>query len=271
MKKSSVDQLWQSVWAKRHTFLWMLTGVFLTIGVHSVNESAFETDILRNIAKKIDHKTEGRPQAVQVDSAVHLIHYLLERRSEILGGGHFKSFKAVNFHSSLQSFYIGTGACGYYSMFASRVFTELGYKVKIVQQRSLGRYGAHITLAVAVDSSQRWVLVDPLFNHIFKNADGQLATLDEVSQHWERYRSQLPSHYNPNYNYTEGYRFTNWDKLGVVSRAAYRVGAVLFGDARMKQVCLRMWVIDPYKVQGVLAFLMMGLCLFGLAYDGRKW
>lgn len=249
--------------------LWFFAGIYLAVGIQSVNESSFESDILKNIATQIQQRTQGQSEEVVVDTAVHLVHYLLERRSQVLGGGSYNSFKAANFHSSLQSFYIGTGACGYFSMFAARVFTQLGIPVKIVQQRSRGEYGVHITLIVGLDGGKRWVLVDPLYNHVFKLSNGTLASLEEVAGHWSDFKAQLPAKYNPDYSYQEGYRFTNWDKLGPVSRGAYRLGSWFFGEAAMKQVCVRMWVIDPYKTQGILAFLGLGLCLFGLAYECR--
>ena len=263
---ATIGERWKRI---KVPVLWLFAGIYLAVGIQSVNESSFESDILKNIAQQIQQRTQGRSEEVVVDTAVHMVHYLLERRSQILGGGQYNSFKAVNFHSSLQSFYIGTGACGYFSMFAARVFTELGLPVKIVQQRSKGQYGAHITLIVGLEGGKRWVLVDPLYNHVFKTPKGSLAGLEEVTQHWNQYQGQMPKNYNWDYNYQEGYRFTNWDKLGVVSRAAYRVGAVLLGERVMKQVCVRMWVIDPYKTQGILAFLGLGLCLFGLAYECR--
>ena len=36
--------------------------------------------------------------------------------------------------------------------------------------------------------------------------------------------SQLPADYDMKYNYQQGFRYTNWDKLGPLSRGIYQLG-----------------------------------------------
>jgi hypothetical protein len=252
-------------------FLWLLLGISLAVGVSGLLESQFENEILSNIAQKVKDRTQGLSEEDQIDSTIALCHYLQVRRSEILGGDTYHSFKATNFRSSLQSFYIGTGACGYYSLFAARVFQKLGYQPKIVQQRVNDRWGAHITVALPLKSGKKMILVDPLFKHTFRDAQNLLSTLHDVRAHWATYYSKhTPANYNPNYNYQQGWRHTNWDKLGVVSRSAYKILTFVIGKDRTDALSLRMWIIDAYRVQSVLALLFSALCIGLIAFDWKR-
>ena len=243
-------------------FLWLLLGISSAIGVNGLLESQFENEILRNVALSIDEKTKGMSEEDKIEATVNLCHYLQVHRSEILGGRTYTSFKATNFRSSLQSFYIGTGACGYYSLFAARVFQKLGYAPRVVQQRVENRWGGHITLALPLKSNGKWILVDPLFKHSFRDTHNHLSSLPDVRAHWNSYYSKhTPSDYNPSYNYQQGWRHTNWDKYGVVSRAVYKALAFTIGKDKTDAMSLRMWIIDAYRVQSILAFLVSGICI----------
>jgi hypothetical protein len=252
-------------------FLWLLLGISLAVGVNGLLESQFENEILSNIAEKITEKTEGQSEENQIDTAIALCYELQASRSEILGGDIYHSFKATNFRSSLQSFYIGTGACGYYSLFAARVFQKLGYKPKIVQQRVNNRWGAHITVALPLKSGEKMILVDPLFKHTFRDSQNHLSTLHDVKAHWGTYYSKhTPANYSPSYNYQQGWRHTNWDKYGVVSRSVYKILTFSMGKNRTDALSLRMWIIDAYRVQSVLALLFSALCIGLIAFDWKR-
>ncbi len=242
--------------------LWLLLGISSAIGANGLLESQFENEILSNVALSIDEKTKGMGEEDKIEATVNLCHYLQVRRSEILGGRTYTSFKATNFRSSLQSFYIGTGACGYYSLFAARVFQKLGYAPRVVQQRVENRWGGHITLALPLKSNGKWILVDPLFKHSFRDTHNHLSSLHDVRAHWNSYYSKhTPADYNPSYNYQQGWRHTNWDKYGVVSRAVYKVLVFTIGKDKTDALSLRMWIIDAYRVQSMIAFLVSGLCI----------
>jgi hypothetical protein len=246
----------------KQTFWWLFLGISTSIGIQGLLESEFENEILQTLSVNITAKTKGMSEVALIDTTIQTCYYLQERRSLIFDNHVFTASKANHFNSSLQSFYIGTGACGYYSLFAARVFQHLGYKPKIVQQRVNGRWGAHITLAMPSKQTQKLILVDPLFHHTFKDSSGQLSSIAEVHKHWNAYYAKhLPAQYNPAYDYQQGYRHTNWDKYGFVSRAAHRVLAFTMGQEKADALSLRMWIIDPYRVQSFLAFLVSAICL----------
>lgn len=242
--------------------LWLILGISGTIGVNGLLESQFENEILQNVALKAEEKTRGMNEEDKIETTIQLCHYLQVRRSEILGGRTYTSFKATNFRSSLQSFYIGTGACGYYSLFAARVFQKLGYAPRVVQQRVENRWGAHITLALPLKSNGKWILVDPLYKHCFRDTQNHLSSLHDVRAKWNSYYSKhTPSDYNPKYNYQQGWRHTNWDKYGAMSRAVYKILTFTIGKDKTDALSLRVWIIDAYRVQSMFAFLVSAFCI----------
>ncbi len=246
-------------------------GCSMSIGIAGLTESEFENEILSNIAKTIKEKTKGLPEENQIDTTIILCHYLQERRSEILGSYKYQSFKASIFISSLQSFYIGTGACGYYTLLTTRVFQKLGYQPKIIQQRVNDRWGAHICLALPLKSTGKLILLDPLFRHTFRDSQNQLSTLQQVSGQWKSYYSlHTPANYNPNYNYQQGWRHTNWDKYGASSRSLYKILVFCYGKEKTDLLSLRTFIIDSYKIQALIAFLVSGMCIAMIAFTWRS-
>jgi hypothetical protein len=254
----------------KHTFWWLILGISASIGINGLLEWEFEDEILRTIAENITSRTKGKSETALVDTTIQVCFYLQERRSEICGKHTYTASNAHRFRSSLQSFYIGTGACGYYSLFEARVFQQLGYTPKIVQQRVNGRWGAHITLAIPLKQNPRIILVDPLSHHTFKDSSGELSSIEQVRSNWHQYYAQhVPLHYDPAYNYQQGIRHTNWDKYGFISRSVYRVLTFTIGQEKTDTLCFRMWIIDPYRMQAFFAFLVSAFCVLMIVLGYR--
>jgi hypothetical protein len=147
----------------------------------------------------------------------------------------------------------------------------LGYSPRVVQQRVNDRWGGHITLSLQLKNSGQWILVDPLFKHTFRDSHNRLSSLHNVRLNWANYYAKhTPSNYNPSYNYQQGWRHTNWDKYGVVSRSAYKILTFVMGKDRTDALSLRMWIIDAYRFQSTLAFLVSGLCIALIAFRLRS-
>ena len=269
----------EKIWGhwKKNSFrftvlLWVLLTLSVTLGVKGLLESELENEILQTIADRIEARTKGQSEEAKIDSAIQLCYFLQERRTLVLSPHTFKSFKATAFRSSLQSFYIGVGACGYYSLFAARVLQKMGYHPKIVQQRVNHRWGAHITLAIPLKTSSAMIVVDPLYRHVFRNAQGELCSLQDLRKHWTYHSQTLPANYNPAYNYQQGWRHTNWDKYGFISRAAYQIFCWTMGQEKADLISARMWIIDPYRVQSVVSFLFGGYIIGLLILGGvLRW
>lgn len=177
----------------------------------------------------------------------------------------------------LEAFFSGSGACGMYSLFTCRLLTEMGYECRVVQQQVQGTWGGHITLEVNLNRfngnlPDRWMLIDPLFNHVFVDSQHRELSALQVKEQWPKSLAQLPVEYDifllPNeydmkYNYQEGFRYTNWDKLGFVSRAAYAFGKLIglpMDTLSFRAIFIRQhfWNLAMYSM-GLLITLFVGL------------
>jgi len=247
---------------------WVLLGVSLTTMVNAWVQREFENEILDAIIEQINPSKSLSEEAL-IEKTIHTAFFLQERRTMIAGKHNFKSLKTKFFTSSLESFYVGTGACGYYSIFATRLLKRQGFQPKIVQQRSNGIWGAHITVAIPLKNG-RLGLVDPLYNHVFKDPNGQIADIKSVVKNWQFYDSKVPTQYKKQYNYQEGYRHTNWDKLGFISMSIYKAGCILMGKKSMDLISLRTFFIDPYEIVFYVSMAVSVLIGFGIWRIGKS-
>ena len=246
-------------------FLWLTLGISISTIVNAWMQLEFENEVLDAIIEKINPKHD-LPEEALIEKTIHMAFFLQERRTSVSGQHNFTSLKTKVFTSSLESFYVGTGACGYYSIFAARLLKRQGFHPKIVQQRTYGVWGAHITLAIPL-SNQRLGLVDPLFNHVFKDEKGNIADINEVESNWAKFDTLLPPKYAKKYNYQQGYRHTNWDKLGFVTQGIYHLGCFVMGKQQMDLVSLRSIFIDPYEIVLYvfsMLFLTIAYCIYRL-------
>lgn len=193
---------------------------------------SFEEEVLTNLALHVKTKSiPGNTESI-VRAALNDASYLDERNTELLGDKTFHTWKVGLMSTSFAPYYYGGGACGGYSLFLGRLLKKLGYNFKTIQLKVNGRFGGHITLGV-VDGN-RLLLVDPLYDLYYKDSLGHMVDINEVAKNWNSiYVKQVPANYNHNYNYQTGWRYTNWDKLGFISRGVYKTGVYFFGKNRM--------------------------------------
>lgn len=246
----------------------VMLGVFVATGISSFIQSEFENEIIDTIINKIDPKNDLSEEAL-IDSTIHLAHYIQESRTLLTGSHEFESLKTTFFSSTLESFYIGTGACGYYSLFAARLFKRMGFSPKIVQQKTGDVWGAHITVAIPL-ADGRLGLTDPLFNHVFKDKNGKIADIHSVINEWDYYQGKVPPIYDKKYDYQSGYRHTNWTKLGFISKGIYSIACMVFGKETMETVSIRVTFIDPYYVQAICCLIGSIGCLILLYFLNKK-
>jgi hypothetical protein len=244
------------------SILCLILGISIATSINGWVLREFENEVLDAIIEKINPSKTLKEEEL-IEKTIHTAYFLQERRTAVSGQHNFQSLKTKLFTSSLESFYIGTGACGYYSIFATRLLKKQGFRPKIVQQRVNGVWGAHITLAVPLKNG-RLGLVDPLFDHVFKDTFGHIADIKSVEKHWKMYKSTLSPQYDKKYNYQEGYRHTNWDKLGFITKSIYHIGSFVIGKAAMDLVSLRAYFIDPYEIVFYLSVMISLLCILAL-------
>jgi hypothetical protein len=97
----------------------------------------------------------------------------------------------------MEAFFSGSGACGMYSLFTCRLLTEMGYDCRVVQQQVQGTWGGHITLEVDLNRFNdampaKWMLIDPLFNHVFLDSQGLELSALQVKAQWPMMVAKLP-------------------------------------------------------------------------------
>lgn len=193
---------------------------------------SFEEEVLNNLALHVKSKSIPNNKESVIRAALDDASYLDERNTELLGDKTFHTWKVGLMSTSFAPYYYGGGACGGYSLFLARLLKKLDYKIKTVQLKVNGRYGGHITLGVV--DGKKLLLLDPLYNLYYKDSLGNLVDIHDVAKNWNNYYvHQVPTNYNHSYNYQTGWRYTNWDKLGFVSRAGYKLGVLIFGKEKV--------------------------------------
>ena len=224
---------------------------------------AFEEEVLQHLAAHVRAVSKTQEPEDIIITALNSSNYIQIRNTEIFKDQAFNSLKAELMSTSFSAYNYGGGDCGSYTLFLARLLMKMHYNVKIVQLKVNGTWGGHITLAVR--NGDKLLLVDPLFNCPFRDSAGHLSDIHEVASNWAFYAKSLPANYNLDYNYQSGWRFTNWDKLGFLSRDAYKIGCFFFSKKKMDGVSLRTYFLGlskDYFLMSLAAFITLILILF---------
>lgn len=217
----------------------------------------FEEELLDNIIYRIKAESVKNDPESLIISAMNIATYMEERNPQIFRGTQFTSLKVKLMSPSFAAFYYGGGACGAHTLFLARLLKKCGLKVKIVQLRVKGEWGGHITLVV--ENNNKLCLLDPTYNYAFKDSSGGLADIHEVANNWTAYSQRVPANYPPEYNYQSGWRYTNWDKLGILSRTIKSMGIFFYGKQKMENLSVRFYLLGRIKYYSLAALLG---CLF---------
>ncbi len=173
-----------------------------------------------------------------------------------------KSFKAKYMRSTELDLLDATGACGSASLVLARTYMSMGFPTRIGQMFASGNFGGHIL--VEVWSNDRWMVMDPLFNQAFYRPDSTLASFNEVQNNFAYYSKQLHPEYPKEYQYQD-VRYTNWNKIPVLSPLLKKTLDIVYGEKRANQFCLRKYVIKFYLLwHTVFLFLFACCAVFGI-------
>lgn len=105
----------------------------------------------------------------------------------------------------------GGGACGYATEVGVRFFELCGFDARFVQVLNSLRKTNHVVLDVKL-SDGNYVIVDPIFGHVFVNARGLPYTYEQLSSEWHELINELPQSKIRRYSYLHGVQHTNWSK-----------------------------------------------------------
>lgn len=206
--------------------------------------------------------------AEQVVALRRAAHDLVSARNQYLGTVQHSGVRGRWFGSADYSLLKG-GGCGHYVAVLTRLLHRAGFEARIAQMLCEDTsYGAcHIVAEAKV--GERWVVLDPLYDHAFRAPDGTLASYAEVSAHWDRYVAQVPPDYRRMYNYND-VRYTNWSKIPVLMPAARAVLGWVVEDA--ETISVRAHVLNVYRTY---AYLLLGgelILLVGtVLWFRRRW
>jgi len=145
--------------------------------------------------------------------------------------------------------------CGGSSLLLAKVLSRRGLKFKFVQLRYNNIWGSHIDLEVQDNPNN--LLVDPSLNYMFRDSSNNPISIETVCKDWHKLIKYLPSNYNLQFDYQEGYRYTNWDKFGSVSRFAYRISCRFFGKEKVDNFSLRSFFIDEYFFRAISSIIIL--------------
>src|SRR5207244_2077544 len=107
----------------------------------------------------------------------------------------------------------------------------------------------------------RWALLGALTDVHFVRPDGNLASFEDVHNHLEYYRKQLPPDWNPAYQFDE-VRYTNWEKIPVLLPALHKVLSWLM-PSQVETISLRAWVTNNFYAYAVGVSAIYVLLLVG--------
>lgn len=214
--------------------------------IMSYSDWKYEDELIENLAVEVKERCKTNDLNCIADTAMHYTHMIQDPMMTLFSDKTFTSPKLALTRSSFTNFYFGKGACGAYASFFSRLMLHLGYPTKFVIMNVLKHEGGHI--ATVIEYNNKLLAVDPLSGHIFRDSLGNMAEIDTVAKYWNNYyKLHLPKNYDPVFNYQEGWKYTNWGKLGFASKAVYRVTAMFIGKKKAEHLSLHYYIVKLNK------------------------
>jgi hypothetical protein len=243
-------------------FLFFINGFLLCLFVNFQMANNYEKRIFSSLARNIAAETENMPEDSVLTHVLHATNSLISSRSSIFHPGTVNpASTTADFATSLTGdLMTGQGACGSYSKVMVGIAKKLGYECRIGQMKVNGLYGGHII--PEIHTANGWVVVDPMYNLAFVNAEGKHATFQEVSSNWDYYKHQVPANYNHDYRY-EAVRYTNWDKVPVVLPMMKKALDFSIGKQRADAISIRVDLLSIYNIYSfILLLLIIPLSIF---------
>ncbi len=153
------------------------------------------------------------------------------------------------------------GGCGGNTLVLAQILQGMGYQVRPVQMSIQGTYGGHIILETRINGS--WAVLDPMYNVHFTNANGTLASFDQVQHNWNYYKAQLPITYPAAYTY-DAAQYTNWSKAGIVGTAAKWTLSTIAGSAYANTFSFRSLILMPKSLLFYFSVFILGFSFIAI-------
>ncbi len=158
------------------------------------------------------------------------------------------------------------GHCGTFVHVNAELLKRAEMPVRIAQMRCGEVPTCHIILEAKV--GDRWILMDPQFNHTYYRPDGIRASIGDVVGNWDAFRSQRPENFPRNFQFEE-VRYTNWNKIPVLL-PLMQAGLRVINPERVEKISLRTYILNGHKTYAKAIFgLWIILLIFHIAYRRR--
>lgn len=223
-----------------------IAGFLLMFTILSYSDWKYEEELVHNLSLEVKERCKKDDLNCIVDTAMLYTHMIQDPMMRFFSDKEFTSPKLALTRSSFSNFYFGKGACGAYASFFTRLMLHMGYKTKFVILNVGEREGGHI--ATVIEYNDMLALVDPLSGHIFRDSAGLLVDIDTVAKYWNSYyKLHLPPNYETQYDYQEGWKYTNWGKLGPISKAFYKTSVYFIGKKRTDTLSVHYYIVRLNK------------------------
>lgn len=192
-------------------------GVLLAALVVNLRQARDEDAFFRSI---VESATAGMAaEEERFRSLVRKTHTMLAPLSDGIANGSIVDvsglahYRNLLFGSVAVPAVVPTGACGSFSGVAVKLLKTAGFPVRFVQMLDRDDpdgLAHHIIVEALVDN--RWVICDPLYDLVFRDADGRLLGFDEIRRDWPALKAQCPPDYDMRYDYA-GIRRVNYGRF----------------------------------------------------------
>ena len=234
--------------------LLFVNGILLTSSFYFLTESRYERELFVAISRNIKEELPAKHNNFDfIEKALQTTSKLQDNRFQVFGDQQIEGIKANIFHPSTIDLMTNNGACGSYVTVLSRILKSNNIHVRIGQMKVNGYYGGHMIVEAKVDG--KWVVLDPTYTLHFTNADGSWATFKQVQSNWNYYKNQVPANYNMDYSF-EDIRYTNWNKIPVITPAIKSTLNVLLGKEKADTISIRPYLLRNYNLLAWASFIV---------------
>lgn len=218
-----------------------------------------ENNLFKNIGRMSVTNVGTTLDTAVVQSAMISIHQVMTSRHALFKDQIELSWKQDLLPSADIDLMYGAGACGGYSMVLARTLQLLGYQVRIGQLKTLNYgYGGHIVIEYYSTVLKHWVMIDPLFLWIPKDKKGEMASIKQVANHWEKFSTTMPKELEASYRFND-VRYTNWARWRGAPKIIYHAVRLIKGTDYADGICLRMYVLSifPWLFYGIMSTYLL--------------
>lgn len=223
------------------------TGFFLALTIIFKIDANYTEDLFEQLSDHIkydSYKNHETPQQTALRTMKIIYKLQFENKKELFAYDP-QTFKGKYMRSSDLDLLDVSGSCGSASLVLTRTFMTMGYQCRIGQMYLNGHYGGHMVVEVLINN--HWAVMDPLFNQFFIKSDGTLASFNEVQNNFNYYSKQLQPDYPKSYKFEE-VRYTNWDKIPLLSPLLKKGLDIIYGKKVANEICLRKYFIKFYAI-----------------------